>query len=327
MLDDNPNDNQGVRFLVLEILAAQADWNGLSKALEIDVFQGDASALVSYARVLADLPEVDVTALGMYANLTPEREDLTLAALAANPCVPAVLVDLEAIAFTNPNGGYSLGHFDEAHMVAHMLRPGFRNLPGADRWLLHTSLFVMKKAIGLQRPGGDHHRPIDAEASAENILFDLAHTTDWRRLGLGLNAAGRAPWTLGCADKNHVMREVAKARGLIPASLRKSMDAVDFLARVKPELLAEGPHLPALPKVLLVRAMHNIDANTALAILTDDHRLTRTEKGLKRDAAALRGAHPAEPGGVTEAQRTAQDAVQRARCVGICVAGAWDGPS
>jgi tetratricopeptide (TPR) repeat protein len=119
----NPNDNQGVRYLLLTAL------------LELEA-NDEAGAL------LAEYPE-DIQALWSYARLLwhvrvhgdgPDTRDAYAAAVAVNPYVVRYLLDPESVPFDRPPY-YELGSRDEAVYVAQMLEVAFFATAGAADWL------------------------------------------------------------------------------------------------------------------------------------------------------------------------------------------------
>ncbi|MHA6482170.1 SEC-C metal-binding domain-containing protein [Paenibacillus sp. strain BS8-2] len=81
LLELNPNDNQGVRDLLLPALIEIQDWNGAEQLSE--QFKDDGTAAANYSRVLVEY--------GLHGN-TPKLTKLIKEAYAQNPFVPPYLL-------------------------------------------------------------------------------------------------------------------------------------------------------------------------------------------------------------------------------------------
>lgn len=80
LLELNPNDNQGVRDLLLPAYIESEDWKGAEQLIE--QFDGDGSSAFAYGRVLVEY--------GLNGK-TPKLSSLIKAAVAQNPFVPPYL--------------------------------------------------------------------------------------------------------------------------------------------------------------------------------------------------------------------------------------------
>ena len=123
LLELNPNDNQGVRYLLLEALL---DVNRNEEAgVLLSQYENDAGALWPYGRLLWQF-RTDPRPLQVQAAYD--------AACAANPHVVEYLLDPEAIPFRTPPH-YALGSEEEAVYVAQRLGPLFEVTEGVLDWL------------------------------------------------------------------------------------------------------------------------------------------------------------------------------------------------
>jgi len=119
----NPNDNQGVRYVLVAALL-QLNRNAEVGAL-IDQYGDDIQALWPYARVL-------------WLFRTEGDTPLTRAALDAarriNPYVLQYLVNADSVPFERPPH-FALGSKDEAAYVADEIGPAYSMTTGATAWL------------------------------------------------------------------------------------------------------------------------------------------------------------------------------------------------
>ncbi|MFQ5946299.1 MAG: hypothetical protein ACE5NC_08630, partial [Anaerolineae bacterium] len=119
----NPNDNQGVRYVLLPALLAQGRDDEAGALLR--QFEGDAMALWQYGR-----------ALWMFrreGDSRPARESLGQA-LRANRRVPRYLTGDEELP-EDDAPSYALGSDEEAVICARALGGVWQAMPGAGRWL------------------------------------------------------------------------------------------------------------------------------------------------------------------------------------------------
>jgi tetratricopeptide (TPR) repeat protein len=142
MLRLNPNDNQGVRYLLLPLflrLGRDADASDLLTA-----YDGDTQATWPYGRALLAFRRGGDTA---------ESRQALADAVAANPHVARFLIDLDAMPADRPEY-YRLGGEDEAVFVAETLGPVVDAVPGAAAWLArHGAQPAPKDRRGRRRRG------------------------------------------------------------------------------------------------------------------------------------------------------------------------------
>jgi tetratricopeptide (TPR) repeat protein len=119
----NPNDNQGVRYLLVVALL-ELDRNEAAGKL-LDEHEGDIQALWPYARVLWRFRTEGDTAR--------TRASLDKAA-AVNPHALKYLLDLDSIPFGRPPH-FALGSKEEAAYVADELGDAYETTPGLKAWL------------------------------------------------------------------------------------------------------------------------------------------------------------------------------------------------
>lgn len=119
----NPNDNQGVRYLVLpQLLAVGRDVEAARLLKQFD----EETANWAYARALL--------AFRLGGRCAASRRELDTA-LRSNPHLPELLGSDSPIP-EPPH--YALGSFEEACVAAFELRPVFRATPGALEWVLEA---------------------------------------------------------------------------------------------------------------------------------------------------------------------------------------------
>jgi tetratricopeptide (TPR) repeat protein len=119
----NPNDNQGVRYLLLVALLDR-NQNDEAGAL-LDEYAGDIQALWLYARMLWRFRTV---------GDTPRTRDALDGALQSNPHAVKFLLNPDSIPFERPPH-IALGSNDEGAYVAEMLGDAFEVTAGAVSWL------------------------------------------------------------------------------------------------------------------------------------------------------------------------------------------------
>ncbi|MBX9859740.1 MAG: hypothetical protein K2Y20_09155 [Sphingomonas sp.] len=117
----NPNDNQGIRFLLLAWLPIVGQWDAAAKIARR--FARDGRTETTYWH-----------ALHLLRAEEPQAVEALKEALAINPHVPSLLTsrrkpampDVDAVAFRSPN---------EARAYAHMAHEAWRATPKAVAWL------------------------------------------------------------------------------------------------------------------------------------------------------------------------------------------------
>jgi tetratricopeptide (TPR) repeat protein len=124
MLELNPNDNQGIRYLLAECLMKQRDIQGLKDLF--DLFDEDASAAWLYSRALIAFLEGGAS--------DPRADAFAKNALRANAHVPAVLNDPKN-AKPSKNGYLTMGGEDEAADYVESWGFEWVTTPGAVAWL------------------------------------------------------------------------------------------------------------------------------------------------------------------------------------------------
>lgn len=119
----NPNDNQGVRYILLpQLLAAGRDLEAARLLKQFD----EETANWAYVRALL--------AFRLGGRCAASQRELDTA-LCANPHLPELLRTESPIP-QPPH--YALGSFEEACVAAQELRPVFRDTPGALDWVLEA---------------------------------------------------------------------------------------------------------------------------------------------------------------------------------------------
>ena len=130
----NPNDNQGVRYVLSSYLCEVGqddEWRQL-----LSQYPDDASAEWHFGRaLLAYRGEGDAD----------DSRSLLRAAHAANPYVADYLVGNQTLP-ADPPGYVALGEDSEAHSYAGAFLPGWRSTPGAAAWV--------RKTLQIAPPGG-----------------------------------------------------------------------------------------------------------------------------------------------------------------------------
>ena len=120
----NPNDNQGVRYLLV-IALLELNRDAEAGAL-LEEFQEDIQALWPYARALCRF---------RHEGDTPSARTALAAALAANAHVVTYLLEPESMPFERPPH-FALGSKEEAAYVAESLGDAYDATPGVRPWLL-----------------------------------------------------------------------------------------------------------------------------------------------------------------------------------------------
>ena len=124
MLELNPNDNQGVRYLLAAELLRQGDMPALKKL--IAAYKGEWSVFWLYTRALVAYRDGKGGAKATGARLRDAAE--------ANPHVPGILSGA-APAVASRDGYVTMGGADEAAWYVEECGPAWRTMPGAVAWL------------------------------------------------------------------------------------------------------------------------------------------------------------------------------------------------
>jgi tetratricopeptide (TPR) repeat protein len=132
MLKLNPNDNQGIRYLLAAALMKQGDLVGLGKLFK--KFKGDGSATWLYSRALLAFRE---------GGENEETNALAAGALQSNAHIPEVLSG-KTKPKPSKNGFITMGGSDEAAYYVEEWGESWRGVDGAVAWL-----------AGLVDKGGD----------------------------------------------------------------------------------------------------------------------------------------------------------------------------
>lgn len=126
MLRHNPNDNQGIRYLLAACLLEVGDDDALEALL--DAYDEDGTAEWAYSKALLAYRK---------AGDTGETRKLLSEAWDANSHVPAYLIGKKKLPKTLPDY-ISIGGDDEAVSFAHHAGPAWRQTEGAIGWLEQT---------------------------------------------------------------------------------------------------------------------------------------------------------------------------------------------
>ena len=124
MLELNPNDNQGVRYLLAAELLRREDMPALKKL--IAAYKGEWSVFWLYTRALIAYRDGKGGAKATQALLRDAAE--------ANPHVPGILSGA-APAAASRDGYVTMGGADEAAWYVEACGPAWRTTPGAVAWL------------------------------------------------------------------------------------------------------------------------------------------------------------------------------------------------
>jgi tetratricopeptide (TPR) repeat protein len=119
----NPNDNQGIRDILMPCLIELGRDEDAEKLYK--KFKGDCMAVWKYSRVLLDL---------LKHGESPEAEKSLKIALGGNHHVPAYLLGRKKMPRSLPPY-YGLGDDNEAVLYVHGNRAAWKALPGALKWL------------------------------------------------------------------------------------------------------------------------------------------------------------------------------------------------
>ena len=124
MLTLNPNDNQGIRYVLARCLMRKGDTDALKKLLK--QYDEDGSALWLYTKALLAFRENEPS--------DKRGEELVKKAWKANSHIPAILVGTKK-AKPSPNGYVTMGGEDEAAHYAEEWGFDWLTTPGAVDWL------------------------------------------------------------------------------------------------------------------------------------------------------------------------------------------------
>jgi len=134
MLILNPNDNQGIRYLLATALLARDDIAGLKVLL--NQYEEDGSAAWVYTLALIAYREQD-----------PHGSATVQEAWDSNPHVPAMLAGLKRL--TPSRDGYiSMGGEDEATAYVEENGAAWRAVPGAVEWLVERTAALKPRHRG-----------------------------------------------------------------------------------------------------------------------------------------------------------------------------------
>ncbi len=175
----NPNDNQGVRYVLSSYLCELGrddQWQEL-----LDQYPDDPTAESVFGRALLAYRR---------KGDTEDSRDLLQAAHAANPHVASYLVGNRMLPAEQP-GYVSLGGESEAHSYAAAFLPGWRGTPGAAAWV--------RKTLQLAPPGGQREPRRPSWTFLKGSVGDLplaegeAWQVDVRQTRLGVADQGIPP--------------------------------------------------------------------------------------------------------------------------------------
>ena len=137
MLALNPNDNQGIRYVLAACFLERGDIEALKKLLT--QYEDDGSALWLYTRALVAFRENGPD--------DPGAQELAKEAWEANQHVPAILSGAKRPKPSVDNY-ITLGGEDEAGHYAEESGPAWRNTPGAIEWLIRITAGMVPKRRG-----------------------------------------------------------------------------------------------------------------------------------------------------------------------------------
>jgi tetratricopeptide (TPR) repeat protein len=123
MLRLNPNDNQGVRTLLLALYLELGDRDGASKLLS--QYARDPGAEMAFGRALFEFQQ---------SGASPAAVAALAAARTSNPWVERYLTGAKRLPPHDPRM-YTMGHEDEAVIVASNQREAWKRTRGAVEWL------------------------------------------------------------------------------------------------------------------------------------------------------------------------------------------------
>jgi tetratricopeptide (TPR) repeat protein len=137
MLALNPNDNQGVRYILAAVLLRRGDEAALKELLA--AYEDEASAFWLYTRAL----------LAFREGSAGEKQAAALAkqAWSSNEHVPAILAGTKP-PVVGERGYITMGGADEATHYIVEFGPAWRGTPGAIEWLVRTVLNMLPKRQG-----------------------------------------------------------------------------------------------------------------------------------------------------------------------------------
>lgn len=142
MLELNPNDNQGIRYLLLGCLLRRDDATAVKQLLA--AYEDEGSAYWLYTRTLLAFREGRAAA--------PQTTRLVQDAWAANQHVPAILAGTRP-PVTSDSGYITMGGADEATDYVRECGPAWHHTPGAVAWLNTLVAALPKKP---RTPGTAH---------------------------------------------------------------------------------------------------------------------------------------------------------------------------
>ena len=190
MLDLNPGDNQGIRYILATALLDQNRDDELEELLAR--YPGDPSACWLYsAALLAFRREGD----------SPRARELLARATEQNPHVPALLTGRDNLPNDSPDY-YEMGKESEAVQYAQAALGGWRSSPGGIDWIRRST----RKESGARkraRPAKPRSAPVGPTPLVKKRLARLPQSFDvWqadvRPLPLWINIAESPmrPWTI-----------------------------------------------------------------------------------------------------------------------------------
>lgn len=142
MLELNPNDNQGARWLLVGLFLETGDDAGAADLLER--FAEDDMATVAYSRALLAFRK---------GGDCPASRKALRNAMRANPHVPGLLIESLPAPAALPSS-FSFGGEDEAAICSHEIAAGWTKTEGALAWLRkHTQAEARRPKRGRSRRG------------------------------------------------------------------------------------------------------------------------------------------------------------------------------
>jgi tetratricopeptide (TPR) repeat protein len=138
MLKLNPNDNQGIRYVLAGHLLTLGDVAALKKLIKD--YADDGSAAWLYTQALLAFQDKD-----------PDADQIAKDAWQANDHVPGVLSGKQPVV-ASPDGYITMGGEDEAAYYVEEYGDAWKAVPGAVDWLVSITEKLPRRKRGTPRP-------------------------------------------------------------------------------------------------------------------------------------------------------------------------------